>query len=334
MLLTGAAAAFVAMGCGAGSEDVRLAEAAARTEAAGTSRIELVAYESGGDRRRTSCDGMADYRATRLRLECDGAESLVLVGDVAYVRGAQFGIAGAQERWVQLPQDADDGLDRLSPFGMLAWLRSASEKEERLGAEDVRGEQTTVYRLTVLCDEVDLVCERETAPVEVAVGDDGLVRRLRVDDGDAELTVTFFDFGVDAAIEPPPPSEVVEVDDFRPRPCRGGAEPIDANEAIAALRGVGFEVERDDECIGDVVEALGGAYAGAAGSGAAFFMCTLTASGSAAAGTSLEQSAVGARLRLANLTCNVYGVSGGGPSAANVERVRGAFDELARELRS
>lgn len=332
-LLALGATVLVGAGCGGGSHDSGLDGAAQRTEEAGTSRIELVAIEREGDRRRTQCDGVADYRAKRLRLACADAESFVVVGDVAYVRGAQFGIAGAEDRWVRLPQDADEGLDRLSPFGMLAWLRSASEQEERLGEEDVRGEPTTVYRLTVVCDEVDLVCDGDTAPVEVGVSDDGLVRRLRVQNGDDDLTVTFFDFGIEAAIEPPPRSQVVDVDHFRPGPCRGGAQPIDADQAMTAFRGVGFEVERDDECSGDAVAAIGGAYAGP-GSGAVFFMCTLSAEGSAAGGTSLEQSAIGAQLRLANLTCNVYGASGRGPSAANVERVRRAFDELARELRS
>jgi len=332
-LLVSAALILVAAGCGGGTPDSALDGAAQRTEGAGTSRIEVVAVESKGDRERTQCEGVADYRAKRLRLACADAESFVVVGDDAYVRGAQFGIAGAADRWVRLPQDADEGLDRLSPIGLLAWLRSASEQEERLGEEDVRGEPTTVYRLTVACGQVDLVCDGDTAPVEVGVGDDGLVRRLRVQDGDDHLTLTFFDFGIDVDIEPPAPSQVVEVDDFRPRPCRGGARPIDIDQAMKALRRAGFEVERDDECIGDTVEAIGGAYAGP-GSGAVFFMCALSEKGSAAGGTSLEQSANGVQMRLANLTCNVYGVSGGGPSAANVERVRRAFDELARELRS
>jgi hypothetical protein len=333
-LLVAAAAAFVAAGCGAGSDDTRLAEAAKRTEATGTSRIEVTAVELQGDRRRTDCEGVADYREQRLRLTCTDGGSFVAIDDDVYARGSQLGILGAGDRWVRLPQGTNDGLDRLSPVGMLAWLRSASEQEEQLGEADVRGEPATLYRLTVVCTQVDLVCDGETAPVEVAVGDDGLVRRLRVQDGDADLTLTFFDFGTDAPIDRPPPSQVVDVDDFRPGPCRGGAHPIDAGQAMAALRRAGFEVERDDECIGDVVAAIGGAYAGEGGSGAAFVMCTLRGEGSAAGGTSLEESAVGAQLRHANLTCNVYGVSGGGPSAANVERVRGAFDELARELRS
>jgi hypothetical protein len=331
-LLVAAACAVIAAGCGTAPDEARLEEAAQRTEAKGTSRIDLVAVESGGAGRSMHCAGAADYRAQRLRLVCDGAESYIRIRDVAYVRGAQLGIAGAENRWVRLPQDADDGLDRISPFDMLAWLQSASEREERLGQADVRGEPVTVYRLTVACDQVDLTCTGETAPVEVAVGDNGLVRQLRVQEHDTELTLTFFDFGVAANIESPPASEIVEVDSFRPVPCRGRGHPIDAEQALAALRTVGFSVERDDECVGGAVEALGGAYA-AAGSGAAFVLCTLSADGRAASGVSLTRAAIGAQLRLANLTCNVHGVSGGGPSAANVDRVRRAFDALARELR-
>jgi hypothetical protein len=331
-LLVAAACAVVAAGCGTGPDEARLEEAAQRTEAKGTSRIELVAVESGGAGRQTRCAGAADYRAQRLRLVCDGAETYVRVGDVAYVRGAGLGIAGAENRWVRLPQDSDEGLDRISPFEMLAWLQSVSEREERLGQADVRGEAATVYRLTVACDEVDLTCAGETAPVEIAVGDDGLVRQLRVQEHDTELTLTFFDFGVAATIEPPPASQVVDVGSLRPAPCRGGGHPIDAERALAALRTVGFSVEQDDECVGGAVEALGGAYA-AAGSGAAFVVCTLSADRRAASGISLTRGPIGAQLRLANLTCNVYGVSGGGPSAANVDRVRRAFDALARELR-
>ncbi|HET9437638.1 MAG TPA: hypothetical protein VFO64_05510, partial [Gaiellaceae bacterium] len=52
-LLVAAACAVVAAGCGTGPDEARLEEAAQRTEAEGTSRIELVAVESGGAGRQT-----------------------------------------------------------------------------------------------------------------------------------------------------------------------------------------------------------------------------------------------------------------------------------------
>jgi hypothetical protein len=331
-ILLAAAAVALLVGCGSAENEPPLAEAAQKTVETGTSRIAARSVGTGGERRPETCAGAADYGAERVHLTCGGAD-FVVVDDVAYVRGEGLGFLGAEGRWVRLPQGSDGSVDRISPIGMLSWLRSASRETERVGETEVRGEHAVVYRLTVVCDEVDLECESETAPVEVAVGDDGLVRRVHAVDRDTEMTIEFFDFGTDVSIEPPPPAEVVDVDNFEPKACRGGGDPIDAEMAIGALRRGGFAVERDDECIGAVVAALGGAYAGS-GTGAAFFMCSLADSApEGASGMSVTSSATGTQMRLANLTCNLYGVGGGGPSDENVDRLEGAFEDLARQIR-
>ena len=65
-----------------------------------------------------------------------------------------------------------------------------------------------------------------------------------------------------------------------------------------------------------------------------FFMCYLSESPPPNAGTatSVRSSATAVQLLLANVSCNVYAAAGGAPSAENVERLRDAFDDLARRI--
>ena len=104
-------------------------------------------------------------------------------------------------------------------------------------------------------------------------------------------------------------------------------------DVVGALRDVGLESQQGRECVGGTVATVAGAEAETGGQ-AWFFMCYLSESPPPNAGTatSVRSSARAVQLRLANVSCNVYAAAGGAPSAKNVERLRDAFDDLARRI--
>lgn len=337
-LLAVAAVAALGVGCGSAENEPNLAAAVGKTEAAGSSRIEMSGTESqGGDR--LECRGEADYAGTRLALDCDwgatGTLELIGIGTVTYMRGDMLGIANAGSKWLELRDVDESAAAALSPRSLLSMLRDASTETERLGEEVVRGTDTVRYRLEVDCEQAELHdCRGSTAPVGVWIADDGLVRRIALEAESDDVTVEFYDFGTEVAIAAPPADQVVDVDNFEPRSCKGGGSPIDGDLVVAALRGAGLEGERGRECVGGTVQTVAGAHAEDGGQ-AVFFMCYLSESPPQNAGTatSLRSSATGVQVRLANLSCNLYAAGGGAPSAENVERLRAAFDDLARRIR-
>jgi hypothetical protein len=127
-------------------------------------------------------------------------------------------------------------LSNSDPRQALAYLDAVSGKVDEVGEEEVRGAETTRYRMTV---DLEKVAERSSAqredirraieqsgvrelPTEVWVDDEGLVRRMRLtyedmqfapgQRGDMELTMELFDFGVEVDVEPPPANQVVDVE--------------------------------------------------------------------------------------------------------------------------
>lgn len=336
-LLVVAAAALAAVGCGSAENEPNIAAAVGKTESAGSSRIELSGTETESGAA-IECRGEADYADERIALDCeyDGSGTLELIGlgAVTYMRGDTLGIAGAGSKWIELTDEDESAAAAVSPRRLLSMLRDASTGTERVGEEVVRGMDTVRYRLEVDCEQAELHdCDGPTAPVEVWIGDDGLVRRIAVDAESDDVTVEFFDFGSEVSIEAPPADQVVDVNNFDPSPCRGGGAPIDAELVVDALRAAGLEGQEGRECVGGTVQTVGGAHAEPGGQ-AMFFMCYLSESPPEnAAGTSVRSSATGTQLRLANLSCNVYAAGGGQPSAENVERLQSAFDDLARRVR-
>jgi hypothetical protein len=337
-LLVVAAAGVLAVGCGSAENEPNLAAAVGKTEAAGSSRIEMSGTESQSGAS-LECRGEADYAGARLALDCDwgttGMLELIGIGNVTYMRGDTLGIAGAGSKWLELRDVDESAAAALSPRRLLSMLRDASTETQRVGEEVVRGADTVHYRLEVDCELAELHdCKGPTTPVDVWIAEDGLVRRIALEAESDEVTVEFYDFGMDVAIVAPPPDQVVDVDDFEPRSCKGGGSPIDAGMVVGALRDAGLESERGRECVGGTVQTVGGAHAEDGGP-AVFFMCYLSESPPQNAGTatSVLSSATGVQLRLANLSCNVYAAGGGAPSAENVDRLRAAFDDLARRIR-
>ena len=244
-------------------------QAAERTEAQGTGRFEVSGVQRSNDLSvPVSCTGEADYEAKSVRVDCEYASSdeidVIAVGNDFYVRGMVF--TGTNEKWVKFEGGVDDdtSLATLSPQKLLRLLRSASSETERVGEEDVRGEGTVRYRLVVDCEAAKLECSSNTS-VEVWVADDGIVRRISLEDDDGTATFEFFDFGADVRIEAPLASDVAEGDLVAGDSSSGGgtsagievtcaegeAVPISQRRAVTTLRRHGFQMQDSEFCIVD-----------------------------------------------------------------------------------
>lgn len=126
------------------------------------------------------------------------------------------------------------------PSNTLALLDGVADDVEEVGTEEIRGEETTHYRATVdvrrALEQQGAVADRqqfetfldqfgsETIPVEVWLDDEGRTRRMRYDQPLPETpgtpipagaavssTIELYDFGTDAPVEIPPPSDVTDL---------------------------------------------------------------------------------------------------------------------------
>src|SRR5262245_40352355 len=200
LLLAVTALALVGAGCGSAQDDPSLAEAAAKTEATGSSRFAVDGTDASGTQPvEITCIGEANYASERVHVRCDYGPSetveMIAVGRVTYMRGSILGFAGAGEKWVKNEGDSV-GTD-LAPQHLLAMLRRASQSTERLGEEQVRSVETTHYRLVVDCEQAELDCESDTSSVDVWIDGDGVVRKIEVAEGDSPFTFEFYDFGAE-----------------------------------------------------------------------------------------------------------------------------------------
>ena len=131
-------------------------------------------------------------------------------------------------------------LNQNDPSQALQYLRAASEDVEEVGKEEVRGVETTHYRMAIDLrkvverapeeqrDQLRATIEQlieasgiETLPTEVWIDDDGLARRVRFayegmhfapgQTGAMTMTMELFDFGVEVDVQPPPPEDVADI---------------------------------------------------------------------------------------------------------------------------
>jgi hypothetical protein len=195
-----AALALFAAACSGGEDEPE----SGQTHAADSARISILVTSSAPDRLfDASCTGIADYAQSRSRLVCDYADNtsmeLIEIGSRAYVRRvSDAGVAGP---WTE--STAGDLSLATSPARLLATMRSATTREERIGEEDVHGEPTIHYQLTVDREAAGL----RDGPGETAVDiwlSDELLRRISYEDRGARETTEFFDFGIDVDVAPPP----------------------------------------------------------------------------------------------------------------------------------
>lgn len=263
--------AALTVGC-SGDEiapEAAVAEAATKTEEAGSSRVSFSMESSGAGLPGTiavSGEGVFDYESQTGRLTYDmgdlfggveGDFEIVSRGLVLYIkfpeaanvplpRGKEWievdlNEAGKQQGFnlAQLSQ-----LNQGDPTQVLRYLRGASDEIEKVGEEDVRGAETTHYRATVdlkksveasldriPADQRDAVRESVdrvialtgtgSMPVEVWIDGKGLARRFsmawdmkvpeRSDRMQLEMTMEFYDFGVEVDAQAPPQEQTVDL---------------------------------------------------------------------------------------------------------------------------
>jgi hypothetical protein len=175
----------------------------------------------------------------------DEPMTVVVDGATTYMRVPLLDALTGTSGWLSMaPEDlglADDALGTgfgpsNNPTQMLEALRGVSDDLEEIGAEEVRGEPTTHFRAVVdLRQALEQVPEAlkpqveaqlgalgDTLPVDVWLGDDGLVRRISMDmvellaAASAEsgrkmeggsMVIELFDYGADVDIDIPDPDD-------------------------------------------------------------------------------------------------------------------------------
>ena len=124
------------------------------------------------------------------------------------------------------------------PTQTLHYLRGAAGDIETVGEEEIRGTTTTHYKATIDYDKVaeqapadvrdgmernvEVIKEwlgDDSAPIEVWIDEDGLARRMEMSleyaagpaaGTELSMSMDLFDFGVEADIQVPPPSQVTD----------------------------------------------------------------------------------------------------------------------------
>ena len=235
----------LATGCGTAPSSNSTAEDVAESTAAQDSSRVRVSY--GG---RTFFSGAFDYKrhVDEISLEGGGGIHYIDMRDATYVRYPErlFGKRLGEKRWIKFPRKGNDakgtGTDTpfgntfFAPFGpndptrFLAALKAVSEMDEgTTGVE--RGVKVTRYRAMLdvqrAADELpagerdgframvtQFWTDGKEIPLEIAVDGDGLLRRVetKIPDGD-ELSIEFFDYGLEVSPEVPPADEVMSKDE-------------------------------------------------------------------------------------------------------------------------
>lgn len=242
---------LAACGGGATQHSDPLADASATMADRGTARASFDAhYGSGDEAASQSCEAALDFERERARLSCEAqgeipADDLIIVGKTWYSQ-----LPGG--KWMKLPADPDDsdGLAEMDPRAILGDMQAAAEEVSVVGEDQVRGVNATHYHFVVdakKAAELQPAGGVDTAPVDIWIDEDGLVRRLRATDdggGDAsgQYVVEFFDFGADLDIEPPPADTIAAGDDYGgtgvslASSCKGpGPRPIDFDAFAEAI---------------------------------------------------------------------------------------------------
>lgn len=249
-----------------GSPEAAVAEAATKTADTGSYRASFEIAMSGlpGTKKPVEMtgEGAFDSNGKRGRMTFDmsqiaqaaggadiGEAELVVDGPVLYMRFPFLRqVQPDLKPWIRIdlrrvgPAQGLDlaGLQQLNqsdPSQALAYLRAASDGVEEVGEEEVRGVETTHYRMTVDLREVAKQTpeqkeniERaielmgvEKIPTEAWVDAEGLVRRMKLEypriqlapgsakKGDMTMSMELFDFGVEVDADPPPKNQVTDI---------------------------------------------------------------------------------------------------------------------------
>jgi len=266
-LAVGAVSGLLLAACGGGGTPAavtHLRDAPKRTTDAGTSRLEILIDQMpapGVTQPPITITGEADYRAHRGHMLIDlsklglpGAPVDTVFDNATVYEKFPQALSSALppgKTWVKVDvatagRSVGVNLQGLSqaqagdPSQTLDYLRGASDKVTRVGAEDVRGTPTTHYRAVIdlnkaaaqspaARDAINSTIKllgSSTQPVDAWLDDQGRVRRLKyavdlskskvaASSPDVPTTATFtlelFDFGVPVQAPVPPADQVVDV---------------------------------------------------------------------------------------------------------------------------
>jgi LppX_LprAFG lipoprotein len=274
-----AALVLTLSGCGSGASNAAptatglgatrlIAASADKAAAAKTARMSgEVTIEVGGERRTLPLDGALDFGSGAFEFTYDMSQlGLPGAGDDAKIQarmvdGAMYmklgGLGGAlseligDRSWVKIDLSSlglgsAGALGEANPGGTLDSLRGADDVE-RVGAETVRGVETTHYRATVdprkaldrtpadLRDKISKALEMfgGPIPVDVWIDGDGQARKISMDitseTVNASTTIEYYDFGVEIDVSAPPPDDVFDISQLSGgmhAPTGGGAPAI------------------------------------------------------------------------------------------------------------
>ena len=231
---------------GSASEANPIAQAAADTTRSGSVKVDIGISGRGveGGGRGVFDTGTTGSGRLSMTLESNGQPTTVdtlAQGNVLYLRSPVFQQAlPAGKEWVrvdlaQLARQQGVDLGSLvdsnpTPNAALAYLRGSTGKVTKVGEEKVRGEQTTHYRSTIDLEQaarrakgstkrsirrVIDVAEVTRLPVDVWVGEDGFVRKVRYTqhaskNQAARISMELYDFGAPVTITPPPATTVID----------------------------------------------------------------------------------------------------------------------------
>ena len=237
-----------------GSAQSLVAAAGAKTTDAGSARMSFKASFTGSTSGSLSGEGVFAKRRGHLTLDMsdfsagavvpDGKAEFIFDQLVYYMKlpGSNALPLPPGKEWFKIDlqqvsqkQGLDLGqltqLSQSDPSQALDFLRGASDDFEKVGTEDVRGVSTTHYRGTIDLTKVadgaspDMAEEyRKLAqlapstkvPMDVWLGDDGLVRRIRFeqalgDNSTMTMDEELYDFGTEVDVTPPPDDQVVDL---------------------------------------------------------------------------------------------------------------------------
>jgi hypothetical protein len=221
-----------------------------KTSASDSARVAFKATFTGANHGEITGEGVIADRKGRLTMDLGGLAGLgsgqaevVFDGLVYYMKlppGSGVELPAGKE-WFKLDigklgesQGLDlsqlEQLSQSDPSQALDLLQGASEDFHEVGSAEVRGESTTHYQGTI--DLQQVVAEAspdakdmyqrllqlsgaDTLPMDVWIGDDGYVRKLRFIEQVGESSVTvdeeLYDFGTDEQVTVPSDDEVIDI---------------------------------------------------------------------------------------------------------------------------
>ena len=230
-----------------------VAGAAAKASDAKTAKVTMtMSLPVAGKTRDISIDGAVDFRNGAVEMSMDmssfgvgapdGSIALRMVDGVLYMdMGDMLQDAGELpaglrgKHWFKVTMGDAAGsaaAQQQNPADLLQSLRGAGEVEE-LGTATIHGAHTTHFRARIdlrkaiagldksLADRLRgsmSIFKGNEIPIDVWIGDDGLPRRetlsVSVGSESTQITMDFFDFGVDVDIAAPPADEVADLSEL------------------------------------------------------------------------------------------------------------------------